>query len=73
MDEFDDSYFEQEEYKCLKFESDNGFKLRFHRNIDDPSKILLYQEVYEEDLYIMEITRHELGDFIYKLESLLDD
>lgn len=71
--DFNEEDFEQREAISLRFESDNGFKLRFNKFIDDPTQILIYQEVYGEDLYIMKLSRHELGEFIYKLESLLDD
>lgn len=71
--DFDANDFEQREHTSLRFESDNGFKLRFNRWKDDPSKVFLYQEVYGEDLYIMELSRSEFVDFIYKLETLLDD
>ena len=71
--DFDANDFEAREANSLRFDSENGFKLRFTRWADDPSKVLLYQEVYNEDLYIMELTRAEFVDFIYKLETLLDD
>lgn len=71
--DFNADDFESKEAKSLLLESEGGFKLRFTRWIDDPSRMELYQEVYGEDLFIMSLTRSELVDFIYKLESLLDD
>ena len=71
--DFDANDFEARDAKSLRFESENGFKLRFTRWVDDAEKVLLYQEVYGEDLYIMDLSRSEFVDFIYKLESLLDD
>jgi hypothetical protein len=52
--------------------NEKGFHLEIWKAVEDDN-IHVWQSLYgNEDVYVMSMTRHQVADIIYKLETMLE-
>ncbi len=52
--------------------NDKGFHIELYKPLED-DRIHVWQTLYDqEDVYVMAMTRHDIANMIYQLETMLE-
>ena len=68
--EFSPEDFPDKEVKILSLKNTDGFHISFEQK-EDENGARVYHHLYGEEVFIMSMTREDIGNVIYALEDFL--